>query len=39
MLEMKEGRVGVVDTGTYRDLEVFTTALINAEEKGKHFLY
>ena len=37
--EMKEGRVGVVDTVTYRDLEVFTTALIDAEEKGKRFLY
>jgi uncharacterized protein YgbK (DUF1537 family) len=39
ILEMKGGQVSVVDTVTYRDLEVFVTALINAEEKGKRFLY
>ena len=37
--EIKEGRVGVVDAFSYRDLEVFITALIHAEGRGMRFLY
>ncbi len=37
--QFKHNRVCVVDSVSYRDLEVFILGLLKAEEKGKNFLY
>lgn len=37
--EVTDGRVCVVDSATYRDMEVFVLGLLRAERAGKRFLY
>ncbi|MGD2270844.1 MAG: four-carbon acid sugar kinase family protein [Desulfobacterales bacterium] len=39
LAELQGGCVCVVNAASYRDLEVFTTGLLDAEAHGKHFLY
>lgn len=39
LLELASGKYCIVNALTYQDLDVFTTGLINAENKGKYYLY
>jgi len=39
LLELTSGKYCIVNALTYQDLDVFTTGLINAEQKGKYYLY
>ena len=38
-MELTSGKYCIVNALTYQDLDVFTTGLINAEQKGKYYLY
>jgi uncharacterized protein YgbK (DUF1537 family) len=39
LMHLQGGRVCIVNAASYRDLEVFVLALIEAEEQGRRFLY
>lgn len=39
LVELQHNSICVVDAVSYRDLEVFILGLLNAEERGKKFLY
>jgi uncharacterized protein YgbK (DUF1537 family) len=39
LIALQGGRVGVVNAASYRDLEVFVLALLNAEAQGRKYLY
>jgi uncharacterized protein YgbK (DUF1537 family) len=39
LMTLTNGRPCVVNAGGYRDCEVFVRGLLNAEARGKHFLY